>query len=500
MDPGSHRWWLVVLLVLSVVGTADGRSSTDADFDGARFSARVDDMHHRTAVPGIAVAVVQDGEVVHRRGRGIAGPDGQPVTGQTAFQIGSVTKSFTGLVLLQLAAEGKLDLDDPVVQYLPTFRTIDKARSDRITIDHLVTQRSGLTTLAGNRRQVSTGDGSAGPADAVAELASESLASEPGQRFRYSNANYAILTHLIEVVEGRPFEEVLASRILEPLGMQDSFVGAPSVDSSPVATGYRSWFRLARPTDLVLDRRMMGAGGIWASAEDLARYVAAVQSRDPRIVPDSADRLFAARPIQGPLGYAYGWFLYSDSDGGLIYHSGASPGFNSMVAIDPDTGRAVVVLTNLFGILHGQLAQAVAHEALGLEPVDPAPPLGPQLALWSGVAAILGILLWLFKTGRRLLGSPGPMRPWVRWLNLGAVFGMVGAAVTMLVLFPRVVGASIASGRVYFPDLMWLLFTACGMLVVLALGRLALVSRAGDVVYCRDVDPNGESPGRSPRP
>jgi CubicO group peptidase (beta-lactamase class C family) len=468
----------IAIAVLSIAMAAGGRAQSSSDFDEAGFSARVAEMHARTAVPGLAVAVMQDGEILHLRGYGEAGPDGRPVTGRTCFQIGSITKSFVALVILQLAAEGELGLDDPVVKHLPTFRTADKAASDRITIDHLVTHHSGLTTLDGNRRHAPTGRDDEGPAQAVADLASAELFAEPGSRFQYSNANYVVLSHLIEVLDGRPFEQALTSRIFEPLGLANSFVRRPTSDEQDVATGYRSWFQFARPTEYTLDRRMIGAGGISASAEDLARYVVAVQTRDPRIVPADADRLFQARPFQGSLGYAYGWIVYQGPDGDLVSHEGASPGFSSLAAIDTETGRAVVVLTNLFGISPGRLAQAVTHEALGLEPVEARASLSTQLALWSGVMAVLGIALWLVKTGRRLFIEPMPMRTRVRWLNAGAAVGLGGLVAAVLIVFPHVVGTTIASARLYFPDLVLILFTGCGLAVVLALGRLALAVRS----------------------
>ncbi|RKZ10723.1 hypothetical protein DRQ32_06865, partial [bacterium] len=343
---------------------------------------------------------MQDGEVLHLKGYGIAGPDGRPVTGQTSIPIASVSKSFVALVVLQLAEEGKLDLDDPVVQHIPTFRTVNKAASDRITVDHLVTHHSGLTTLAGNRDHASTGQDAEGPAEAVADVAFEELAAEPGSSYQYSNANYFILSHLIEVLDGRPFEQALASRIFDPLGMKNSFVRLPTSDQTDVASGYRSWFQFARPRPAVIggNRRTMGAGGVTASAEDMARYVIALQTRDPRIVPIGADRLFVARPINESIGYAYGWVIYRGPEGDRISHSGLSPGFSTMAAINTATGRSVVVLTNLSGILQGQLALAVAHEALEWEPVKAAPPFSAQLGLWSCVGAVLGIALWLFKT------------------------------------------------------------------------------------------------------
>ena len=481
------RLSLTLLVILPMGTAAAGQSTAPGDlnstllatsgFNPTAFSARVDRMQARTSVPGLAVALIEDGRVINVQGHGVAGPDGRPVTGGTSFPIGSVSKSFTALVVLQLAAEGKLGLDDPVVRYLPGFRTRDKSLSDRITIDHLATHRSGLTTLAGNRRLVGAGNAAEGPAQAVADLSGEELFAEPGRSFQYSNANYAILSRLIEVLDERSFEKSLEMRVFQPLEMSASFVGLPPSDGLDLATGYRTWFQLARPTDSILNRRMMGAGGVVASAEDLARYVIALSTRDPRVVPASAQRLFDTGSPVGSVGYAYGWSVYKGADGDLIFHDGAVPGFNSLVAMDTATGRSAVVLTNQFGLLNGQLAQAVVHEYLELEPVEPRPSPWTQLALWSVVAAIAGVGMWLFKTGRRLFGHPVPMRPWARRLNAGAVLGLAGLVAAVPIMFPSMAKLSLASAWVFFPDLVMLLLVVCGLAALLALGRLVLVIR-----------------------
>ena len=213
----------VLLLVLLGRQVMADQSGADHEFDVVSFDAVAANMREDAGVPGMAVAVLRNGQVLHIKGYGVEGPNEQPVTAQTAFQIGSITKSFVALVILQLASEGKLTLDDPVVRHVATFSTASKTQSDRITIDHLVTHRSGLTTLDGNSANAVEANLS-GPAAAVAALASAQLSAEPGETFQYSNANYAVLSHLIEVLDGQSFEQALVTRIFEPLGMTNSFV------------------------------------------------------------------------------------------------------------------------------------------------------------------------------------------------------------------------------------------------------------------------------------
>ncbi len=456
------------------------QQGADEEFDAASFYAAASNMREDAGAPGMAVAVVRNGQILLAKGFGIAGPNGQTVTAQTAFQIGSITKSFVALVILQLASEGKLNLDDPVVRHIPTFRTASKPRSDRITIDHLVTHRSGLTTLAGNSAKA-VDPGPSGPAAAVAALAGVQLFAEPGTSFQYSNANYALLSHLIEALDGRAFEQALKARIFEPLGMTNSFVQVPPSDTVAVATGYRLWFGVPRPwqpaSDKTPDRRMIGAGGISASIEDLARYVEAVRTRDPRVVPAGADRLFVIKPFYEQWGYGYGWYTDSAGDEPVFVHSGFTPGFFALATMLPAKHQVVVVLTNMSGLAHGDLPGAVTNAALGWDPVPAAAPIGAKIAIWSAVTAPLGILIWLYRTGRRLLHRGRPMRPWARGLNIAVAIGLVAGVYGVFVGFQAMLGVSFHTGYAFYPDLTATAVATMALALLLAAGRLALVVR-----------------------
>lgn len=472
------------LLLIALWGqqAAPLQDETQGVVDLAAFDSMVEKMREDAGSPGMAVAVLDNGKTIHAKGYGFASPDGQPVTTQTAFQIGSLTKSFVALVILQMAAEGKLDLDDPVVRYLPAFRTASKLQSDRITIDHLVTHFSGLTTLDGNRAKP-VDHGLSGPAAAVAEMAGAHLFADPGSTFQYSNANYVLLSQLIEVVDDQPFEQSLKARIFDPLHMRHSFVQVPVSDAIPVATGYRLWFGMPsarqpesgnRP-----DRRMIGAGGVWASIEDLARYAEAVRTRDPRIVPEGAEPIFAVKYFHEQWGYAYGWYARGARNGPIFEHSGFTPGFFALATIVPNQGEVVVVLTNMSGLAHGDLPRAVTHAALGWDPVPAAANFGARIAIWSAVTAPLGILILLYRTGRRLFFDRQPLRPRMRLLNAGAVVGLVVGICVVYFGFQKMVGVGFATGFAFFPDLTATAVAAMMLAGLLAIGRLALIFRGG---------------------
>ncbi len=450
------------------------------DFDVAAFDAHVMALQAETGVPGLAVAIVEDGETVLARGYGIAGPDDQPVTAQTVFQIGSITKSFVALVMLQLAAESKVDLDAPVVRYVPNFRTANKRVSDAITVNQLITHRSGLTTLHGNSF-ASVDDDVLGPEAIITSLQYAQLHAEPGASFQYSNANYGVLAHLIEVLDDRSFEEALDARIFEPLAMKHSFVGNAAVQNHQSATGYTLWFGFpvaqqapeqSMPAHAP-NRRMIGAGGIWASIDDLARYVEAVRSNDPRVVPVGGTNPLEILPFAEPWGYGYGWFSETTHSKTVFAHSGLTPGFYTLATIVPGDvsdkgssegsgkgateGKVVVVLTNASGLAQGELPTAVTNLALGLAPVPAVAPLGAQLASWSALCAPLGFLLLLYKVlrgeFRRGVSVSTRQSPHNLILKILAAIGL-GALVTVVYFsYPTLLSISFATSYAYYPDL-----------------------------------------------
>lgn len=477
MNPGGLALLAVVCLSVAFVSTAQPVTGSVQDF--SKLDRQIETYRSQLGARGIAVAIVRNGEIQYAKGFGVAGPGGDPVTAQTAFQTGSVSKSFAALVVLQLASEGKLGLDDPVVQFMPSFRTADKALSDQITVEHLVTHRSGMTTLNGNRYQFTTDRSSTATADAVAEIADDRLFAEPGTTFQYSNANYATLAHLIERVDGQSYEQAVAKRVFEPLQMRNSFIQMPPREGIPLASGYRTWFGVVLPTDFIAGRRMMAAGGVTASITDLARYVEAVRTRDPRIVPaQTADRLFAAHPIAEGFGYAYGWFVQDGPEFQRVFHDGLNPGFAAMAAIIPERNEVIVVLTNLSGMMQGNLTGAILNDALSLEPLEASPGWLAHLGLWSVAGTALGLLIWLCFTIKRLIQrkpTGQPKRPWLN-LTLGLAFPVV--SYLLLVAVPHSAGATLRSAYMFYPDLVIAVFIAGVSSALLGGGQLLLWIRA----------------------
>jgi CubicO group peptidase (beta-lactamase class C family) len=169
----------------------------------------VESERRAALIPGMALALVRDGKIVHLKGYGEARP-GVPAGPDTGFVLGSVGKSMTAMAIAQLTSEGRVDLDAPVRKYLPAFKTADPL-SDSITVRELVVHMSGFSTIDGRRALTDPSSRSIGRM--LGALSRLKLAFTPGTRFRYSNWNYAILGGIIEAASGMDYPEYMQSHI-----------------------------------------------------------------------------------------------------------------------------------------------------------------------------------------------------------------------------------------------------------------------------------------------
>lgn len=439
--------------------------------DAVEFEAFIEDTLAASNVPGAAVVVWDGEDIVFEKAFGRADADGTAVTLDTPFQLGSISKSFAALVLVQLAAEGSIDLDAPVVTYLPEFQTRNEEVSRRITIRHILSHRSGFATLEGNRIHI-TEDRSAGAINlAVASLAKVKLKSEPGGPYEYSNANYMIAAAVIEAVSGETYEMVMETRVFGPLGMSNSYIQISAKDTKKEAVGFRQWFGKSVAFPNIAGRAYVAAGGATASARDLAVYMQAVASGDPRIVPaEFADELTArqnAEDIEGyDWDYGLGWMILSTDQGDVVYHSGLNGGFSTQGGFYRSGERGAVVLTNQSGILQADVPGVIVRKSLNL-PTGPArPAAGQYWGIW-GLALTALVLLgcYILSTIRfaKAVREKGRVSLFRRAAPALVLFGL---AYFLAVIIPSLNHINLSGIRIFYPDL-WLCLTASALIAML---------------------------------
>ena len=349
--------------------TAAARQTEDThEIDERRLRSRITQILVRHPAVGLALGVVRGGRLVLFHGHGVAAIDaGTPITADTAFRIGSVTKLFTAVAVMQLWERGLVDLDAPASESLRAFRLLRGHRKFRpATLRHLLTHTSGIPDVRhpldllhfswgpfeGRPPLHSVPVG--GPMPSLAEYYRDGLASvvQPGTAFAYSNHGFATLGQVIEDVSGLPLDRYLRQHIFDPLGMDHTELGRSTQAAARLAIGYT--IRRGGP-EPVPDREWIGAGGggIYSTTADIARFVAAVLGGGAAagasvIRPATLAGMLRPqwRTDRRVTAMGLGFFLSAVAGHQLAGHEGILPGFNSHVLIAPDDDLGVVAFTN----------------------------------------------------------------------------------------------------------------------------------------------------------
>ena len=224
----------VMGLFLSLLALLWGQTEAAVDtavapLDLSDIDAYVQEQMQRSSIPGLAYAIVAEGQIVHMQAFGVADPNGRRMTVQTPLYIGSVGKTFTALATRQLANSDRLNLDAPVIDYLPWFRVANSETTEPIAVRHLLMHTSGFSNLDGNDPTLydPTLTGEA----LVRKLATFRLNRPVGVSYEYSNINYLVLGQVIEAATGMPYARICPGTDLDPLEMQHSFVSEQAARS-----------------------------------------------------------------------------------------------------------------------------------------------------------------------------------------------------------------------------------------------------------------------------
>jgi len=424
-----------------------------------RVDTYIERERPQSGVPGTAIALIDGGEIIFSRGYGDANSSGRGVTPDTPFQVASLSKSFTAICVLQLVDEGRLNLDRPVKTYLPEFQTDTQAQSDQITLRHLLTHRSGLSTLEGNLYQGTQYRGDDALDKATARLSKAKLAHAPGEAFAYSNANYAVLGYLLETIEQEPFEAILKRRIFDPLKMKNSYVQIPSGDIETEANGYRHWFGLTIEQPFTAGRMMGPAGGVVSSATDMGRYIAAMSDPETDLLSlEMRTEMFTGQRAWGDTSYGMGWGMRQDDRGEFISHEGLNPGFKSVAGFYSGTKDGVVVLTNRSSSLSDNFALSVLDVAQAREPRR-YKPTASAIAQVLFVLILALILAFGFIVSFLRLLNNKPKLPKARSILSSPIFswvatlGLFATAYGLIIALPALNAMTLSSIYSFYPDL-----------------------------------------------
>lgn len=433
----------------------------------------IDDfVHHEmvtSSIPGIALTVFTSSEIIHRGNYGIADQSGRPVTSQTPFVIGSLSKYITAFAVTQLVDQGVLDLDAPVTEYLPWFRPTGQHAATPITPRHLLGHASGIPGTAGIDFRAAYEEMSL--IELARTHAAVKLNRPVGTSYEYSNANYNLLGSIVAAVSGQSFADYIQSHIFVPIGMENSHTTLDSALKDGLAEGHRSWFlKTTTASDYPYVDGFLPSMTLMSSVEDQARFVQATQSNKMK----SGEQLLSnavwhnwlkARPGVAELDGFYGeygrGFLATEVDGHpAIFVQGGYSTFRAYIFYMPDEDIGLAILMNKNTMFSDggltTIPRSIARHLVGA-PLTPTP---PDSSFWQFLGVLLFIALTIVvRLARTHLRSRGCEKD--RGISRSLLLPLAGDGLIVLVLLiglPVFFGILRSTMMFIQPDLTWSIY------------------------------------------
>ena len=347
-DKASRRQHVMIATAILGLAIACG-TGPPASTSAVDRSSRVDDLFAAFAEgvqPGVAAMVIEEGEIVHAKGYGYADLEHRTeITPNTSIRLGSVSKQFTCMGIMILAESGKLDYDDPASDYIPELAD---RYGDQITIRNLMHHTSGLPDYYEELEEFA-GYEVPGYEDGATVFGRWGTAIfSPGERYEYSNPAYEMLALIVERVSGTSFADFIDDNIFGPLEMN----GAVAWDHPDKVIPNRAFAYSPSGDGFELDddhqmNWMLGAGGIYASLQDMYRWDQALYSED-LVSSDTLQEAFTPARLNNheETGYGFGWGISSYNGHRRVSHNGSWVGFRTTIARHPDAGLTIVLLSN----------------------------------------------------------------------------------------------------------------------------------------------------------
>jgi CubicO group peptidase (beta-lactamase class C family) len=361
-----------------------------------RLEQRIADAMGEARVPGLALALFRGQETIYARGFGLTGVEdgGLPVTPQTLFRIGSLTKSMTAAAVMRTVERGALDLDTPVSRYVPWLRFSQAGAQDRITLRMLLSHSTGLPTAwaaVGRRGE----DGL--EAHVRQDVPGYEFLAPPGKLYSYSNPGVRVAGLILQVVAGRPYAELIQEMVFDPLDMGRTTFDPMVAMTYPLAQsheldeggGLRVRHRYSHDTGAY------PSGSVISTAADMAHYglmhlnAGLHQGRRVLAAGSVAEMQTAVVDCYAVGGGGYGLGFHVDGYKGVrrVWHEGSTANFGSRLVLVPEAGAGVVVLVNHaphFWARGAALTDSILDELLGLPPESPEPASqAPDRRCWS---------------------------------------------------------------------------------------------------------------------
>lgn len=294
-------------------------------------------------IPGLAIAIVSGKDIVYLKGFGRTNEAGGKVTEKTGFFIGSSSKSFTAMAIMQLIEAGALSIDDLAIMYIPEFQYVKNG--DEVTIRQLLNHTSGFSTYEGMKIYNWHTNGNL--SQLLQNLHRAKLSRKPGASYEYSNLNYVLLGAIIEIVSGMTYENYIVNNIFMPLDMQRSFADHKKALDYGLEMGYQPVLGSIRQTEYEFHTEIIPAGYITTCAEDMAKYLIANLNggcyKNARILSEDGIRMLHTKSSESSEHYGFGWFDYGE----LVHHGGNCENYHANMMLIPSSKIGIAIMYNV---------------------------------------------------------------------------------------------------------------------------------------------------------
>ena len=346
-NPWLRGWFIVVGLTISSL-------SAYADKIDDYLKAQMEKRH----IPGVSVAVVQDGKVVKAQGYGLANVElSVAATESTVYELASVTKQFTATGVMMLVEEGKLKLEDKITKLLPNL----PPTWEGVTVKHLLNHTSGIKSYTSLPNFEKTLRKDFTKEELLKLILDAPLEFKPGEKWNYNNTGFFLLGMLIEKVSGKSYGEFLKERIFQPLGMTSTRVNSFQEIIKNRATGYTWAGTELHTAEYVSPTQPFSAGALVSTVQDMAKWDAALATTQ-LLKKSSLEQMWTATKLNDGKNadYGFGWAVETSHGHRLVQHGGGINGFSTQISRYRDDKLTLIVLTNSDNGNAGALAQGMA--------------------------------------------------------------------------------------------------------------------------------------------
>lgn len=322
-------------------------------------------------IPGMALAVVKGDKTVYEKGFGYEDiKTKEPVNQDSVFEIASNSKAYTALGLLMLKDKGLLDLDDPVRKYIPWLKVKYNGKYVDMTIRQVLNQTSGVPSITLGYMPV--GDGDDAYDKTVSMIVDTELNSMPGERYEYASLNYDIAGLIIQNISGKTFEQYIKENLLQPLGLDNTYLSRKEALENGLVKGYKISFFTNHEYTPPIFRGNTPAGYFYTNSKDISKWMkvqlGSIETPYKKIIEETQipDRSISPIDIDDFYGssYAMGWYVYQKGSG-EISHRGGNPNFSSFIVLRPNDGLGVAMFANKHTEITDETCQGVMDMLLG---------------------------------------------------------------------------------------------------------------------------------------